>query len=234
MSDSLKGCDEVKTMSEAQRPVITPLLPINGLRHDESGNLTDDAIKTVINGLTPLGINVEDTDTQNAILIETKQVLCNLNNQYQFLLTTLFDHVSKSETIPTKLLELLQEKNMAMRNVISVSRRILIDVPADKDGKHFIEGWTNVLPPKNPVLRATVENYEALQKELTQQANILKDTKHTLLGKEGFKGAQTFIDEKRTFEISEERLRSVSANLALYSFLNVIAVGLLFYIVCSK
>ena len=42
------------------------------------------------------------------------------------------------------------------------------------------------------------------------------------------------IDEERSFEISEERMKSVSANLALYSFLNVIAVGLLFYIVSTN
>ena len=91
MSDQLlKGCDEVKTMKDAQKSVVTPLLPVKGLRHDESGELTKDAMKTITDGLSSLGINVESDDAQRPILLETRQALCILNAQYQFLLGTLF------------------------------------------------------------------------------------------------------------------------------------------------
>jgi hypothetical protein len=59
MSDVLSGCDrdQVTTMAAAKKPVITPLLPIKGLRHDDNGDLTTDAMKTITDGLTSLGIN---------------------------------------------------------------------------------------------------------------------------------------------------------------------------------
>ena len=43
-----------------------------------------------------------------------------------------------------------------------------------------------------------------------------------------------YKDLKRNFDISVQKGKSVSANLALYSFLNIVAAGLLFYIVSVK
>jgi hypothetical protein len=99
----LNGCDPVLTMADATRQIVTPLLPISGLRRDLSGNLTDDAIKTVMEGLTSLGITLsfkdrnerivssrsgsdDAKDVTDAILYEAKDSLCKLNSQYEFLL----------------------------------------------------------------------------------------------------------------------------------------------------
>lgn len=232
MSDVLSGCyDQVTTMAAAKKPVITPLLPIKGLRHDENGDLTADAIKTITDGLTSLGINVNDDDAQSAIMTEMKQSLCNLNAQYQFLLKELSTTIASGETISQDLLNLVQEKNMAMRDIISVSRQIIGDSSPKTDGVTLMEGWMNV-PSNNNEKQALIERFQTLRGVLEREARLL--SKGGYAGSEGFTSKQAFTDEQRTFEISEEKMKSVSANLALYSFLNVIAIGLLFYIVSSK
>ena len=233
MSDVLSGCDrdQVTTMAAAKKPVITPLLPIKGLRHDENGDLTTDAMKTITDGLTSLGINVNDDDAQNAIMTEMKQTLCSLNGQYQFLLKELSTITTKGETVPKDLLNLVQEKNMAMRDIISVSRQIIADSSANSEGVKLMEGWMNT-PSNNNEKQAFIERFQTLREVLEKEAKILSKGKYT--GSEGFTSKQALTDGQRAFEISEEKMKSVSANLALYSFLNVIAVGLLFYIVSSK
>jgi hypothetical protein len=231
----LGGCDEIKSMKDAQKPIITPLLPVKGLRHNENGDLTEDALKTIMDGLSSLGINVDTEDAQNAILMETRQSLCNLNAQYQFLLTTLFMSIRKDETLSGKLIELLREKNTAMRDILSVSRQILEKAPANKDGKKFIEGWTDVNAGVNNKTKA-IEGFVQMQNKLVGDANALSEKRYEDLAKENFdnSSAQGSADVERSLQISEQRIESVSANLSLYSFLNVIAVGLLFYIVSTN
>ena len=236
MSDPiLAGCDEIKSMKDAQKPIITPLLPVKGLRHNENGDLTEDALKTIMDGLASLGINVDTEDAQNAILMETRQSLCNLNAQYQFLLSTFFMSIRKDETLSGKLIELIRDKNTAMRDILSVSRQILGKAPANKDGKKFIEGWTVVKAEVNEK-KAAIEGFVQMQNKLEGDANALVEKRYGDLAKENFASStpQASTDAERTLEISEQRMKSVSANLSLYSFLNVIAVGLLFYIVSTN
>ena len=119
--------------------------------------------------------------------------------------------------------------------ILSVSRQILEKVPANKDGKKFIEGWTDVKAGVDVKTKA-VEGFVQMQNKLVGDANALSEKRYGDLLKENFVSstAQGSIDVERTLEISEQRMKSVSANLSLYSFLNVIAVGLLFYIVSTN
>jgi len=227
MSDQiLKSCDEVTTMKDAQKPVITPLLPIKGLRHDENGDLTVDAMKTITDGMASLGIDTGKEDAQYAIIAETRQAVCNLNAQYQFLLTTMFTTIKNNEPVPSKLIELIKEKNLAMRDILSVSRQILETFPAKKT----VEGWTNMQPTTN-AKKGEIEGFWNLQNRLAGEATAIEGGNWKL---ENFQGAKVSVDEQRAFDISEEKMKSVSANLALYSFMNVIAIGLLFYIVSTN
>jgi len=218
MSDSiLKSCEPVENLKDAQKPIITMLLPVRGLRHDSQGELTDDAIQIVTDGMKNLGILVETDDAQAAILTETKQVLCILNAQYEFLLAMLFTSIRNSETLSKSLLDSITEKNTAMRDVLSVSRQILLK--SSKKGGKMVEGFIN-----NSVseinLKETLETFQSMSDNFTSDMTSIN--------------SQEYSDLKRNYETSLENNKSVSANLALYSFLNIIAVGLLFYIVSAK
>ena len=236
MSDQiLKSCNEVKTMKDAQRPIITPLLPVKGLRHDEMGELTADALNTVVDGLKSMGIDVDTEEAQNAIILETRQALCNLNAQYQFLLSSLFLSIRNNDPLSVKLIELIQVKNMAMRDILSASRQILENVSCKKNASKLVEGWQDVDPAAITKMN-NMKAFSDVKDTLIKDDNALKERRFTDLFKENFQnaGGNDMEDEMRSFEVSEERTRSVSANLALYSFLNVIAVGLLFYIVSTN
>ena len=230
MSDQiLKGYEQVTTMKDAQKPIITPLLPIKGLRHDENGDLTADAMKTITDGMASLGIDVENADAQNAIVSETRQAVGNLNAQYQFLLQTMFMSIQNNEPLSATVIDLLKEKNLAMRDILSVSRQILGAVPADSNGKKLVEGWADMQASTNTKM-ATMEGFSSLQNTLAREAAAIAGGNWK---RENFTGVAN-VDEQRAFEISDEKIKSVSANLALYSFMNVIAIGLLFYIVSTN
>lgn len=233
MSDKvLKGCAEVKTMKDAQKPIITPLLPVKGLRHDENGDLTTDAMNTITDGMASLGIDLETEDAQNAILLEAREALCNLNAQYQYLLATLLTSIHNNEAASESLIELLRDKNMTMRDILSVSRQIMEKPPAPKDGIKLTEGWTDVKTTKTNI-KNTLEGFTNMQNKLVSDANSLNGGQYAKLA-ENFTASSINVDEQRAFDISNERMSSVSANLALYSFLNIIAAGLLLYIVSTN
>ena len=219
MSDSiLNGCDPITTLQDAQAPVVTMLLPVKGLRHDENGDLTSDAVGIITTGITNLGLNLEAEDTQTAILKEAKQVLCNLNAQYEFLLKTMFDAIKNSQTIPKAVLDSIKEKNGAMRDIISVSRQIINGNYLD--GTKFIEGFiSHDLSLKNE-RNKTLEAFNNMDEELRGELREYNMNRYSQM--------------KRTYDVTIENNKAASANLSLYSFLNVIAVGLLFYIVTAK
>jgi hypothetical protein len=218
MSDSiLNSCDPVTDLKGAQKPIITMLLPVKGLRHDTHGEITADAIQTVIDGMKNLGISIDSDDAQTAILAEMKQVLCNLNAQYEFLLATMFMSIRNSEVLSKSLLDSITEKNGAMRDVLSVSRQILLKA-SNKEGK-MVEGFTNN-SSTGLNLKKTLEGFQSMGNSLKNDMGAIN--------------TQQYSDIKRNYDVSVEKNKGVSANLALYSFLNIVAVGLLFYIVSVK
>jgi len=218
MSDSiLNNCDPITNLKDAQKPIITMLLPVKGLRHNSEGELTDDAVQIVIDGMKNLGVSIDSEDAQSAILMEMKHVICNLNAQYEFLLSTMFESIRKSEILSKSLLDSITEKNLAMRNVISVSRQILLK--ASKNEGKMVEGFTNN-SVENATLKNTLEAFQSMSNSLGSDMGAIN--------------SQQYSDIKRNYDVSVENNKSVSANLALYSFLNIVAVGLLFYIVSVK
>ena len=215
MSDSiLSGCDPITTLEDAQAPVVTMLLPVKGLRHDENGDLTSDAIQIITSGITNLGLKLEMGDTQMAILKEARHVLCSLNAQYEFLLSTMFTAIKNSQTVPKAVLDSIKEKNAAMRDIISVSRQIINGNYSD--GTKFIEGFINQESSSKNEIKKIMEGFNRMEEDLNDERR------------------EEYLETKRSYDISIENNKSVSANLSLYSFLNVIAVGLLFYIVTAK
>ena len=215
MSDPV--CQAVTTLEEAQAPIQTMLIPVKGLRHTEDGELTPDAVKTITDGMKTLGLSMDDENTLQTILTEGKKVLCTLSSQYQFLFAALFAAIDKSETVPKSILDSIREKNAAMRDVLSLSRQILKDVKLN--GNKIIEGYTNT-PNNFRSTKSTIEAFESMTERLMiDQAAI---------------DAGKYSEVKRNYDISVEKIKGVSSNLALYSFLNIFAIGLLFYIVSAK
>lgn len=200
----LNGCDAVKSMDEAKRPVISPLLPVKGLRHDQNGDLTDDALKIIKDGIASLGIDITTDSANAAIMSEVKTTLCNLNAQYQFMLSTYSDSLQSGKPADDEMVKLIKEKNQAMRDIISLSRHVM-DMPGKKDDK-MVEGFLG--------------SDDTLDDNMRKELDGLNDDLKTF--------------KIRNYQVSQEKNKSMNAYLNIYGFLNVVAIGLLFYIITAK
>jgi hypothetical protein len=191
-------------MDEAKRPVISPLLPVKGLRHDSNGDLTDDALKIIKDGIASLGIDINTDSAHAAIMSEVKTTLCNLNAQYEFMLSAYSDSLQSGKPADDEMVKQIKEKNQAMRDIISLSRHVM-DMPAKKDDK-MVEGFLG--------------SDDALDDNMRKQLDGLSDELKTF--------------KLRNYQVSQEKNKSMNAYLNVYGFLNVVAIGLLFYIITAK
>lgn len=193
-------------MDEAMRPVITPLLPVKGLRRDASGNLTVDAIKTVMDGVKALGVAPDSESARDAMLQEARYALCRFYAQYEFLLKSYAVAIARAETPDQAVAATLAEKLQSMQDILSVSRAVL--TMGDAAGK---EGFQ-------------VRNDTALREAFETIAQRLEKEKKRL------KSKQRFDLGERAIDAVEEKNRFANRQMGLYAFMNIVAVGLLFYI----
>lgn len=201
----LKSCDPVESIDDATLPILSPLLPIKGLRRDAEGKLTDDAYKTILDGVQSLGIQVNEAATQTAILQEARFVLCRLFAQFEYLMNVFTTSISRSERVRPELLQTIQERAVQMMDVISVARRII-----EQGGSNTtMEGFQN--------WSAEREAFETAETQIRKYKERLQTTNR-----------QTLYE--RVLQDSKERNVYAARQLGLYSFLNIVAAGLLFYI----
>lgn len=200
----LSSCPEITTMNDAMAPIVSPLLPVVGLRHDENGNLTNDAIQTIMDGIKSMGMDINSEDIKTTILDEAKKSLCTIHSQYVFLLK------SYTRTSNKDMYDQLFAKAQAMKDILSVVRHI-IDLK-EPDGS-MVEGFLGNYTGNSKV--ALKEAFESVQNKVQNYEMLMA-------------GVTDFQSE--TLLISEEKNRSVDAYLSLYGFMNVVAIGLLFYI----
>jgi len=217
----MEECRPITTMEEAENPIGSAILPISGLRRDQENKLTDDAIQTVLESLRSRGIDLNDTEIKNKIITEGVQTICTINEQYQYLLKHILDSAMKEEQVPSKIVELALEKNQMIMDLLTISRQLKL--LSSTSETNFIEGYQTLdkvgISFDFPVYdnSGNTINTEALQQEkaLLQKKSYSKLRKHAV-------------------EVTEEKNRLVSNQLALYGFLNLVAIGLLLYISNAK
>jgi len=210
----LKSCDPVLTDEDALRPIITALLPVKGLRHDICGNLTTDAINTIFTSIQSLGIAMNEEASRDAIFQEARITLCRIYAQYTYLINSFATAVSRSEAINPKLIDLLREKLQMMSDILSVSRYIILHPPLTLSGATIKEGFQQ---PSNEDLKL-FEAFNDTQALIDEQKKKLA-TKNM------------FTLKERALETSSEKNVYMSRQLNIYAFMNIVAVGLIFYII---
>jgi len=201
-------CDAVLTQADADLPVITPFLPVTGLRHDENGKLSTDSIKTILDGMKSMGIVIDTEEKQYGFIQEAKYILCKLNAQYEFMLNDLLTSISRSEKVDPELISKLQTKNQNMQDVLSVSRHIL-----EMDLKEMKEGFISSSSSSN-----IMEEFQTMDGVLNIESAMLR--------------AEKYDDIRRhSIEISGDAARYASRFMEMFGFLNITAFGILLYIV---
>ncbi len=202
----LSSCDPVETIDQATAPLVTPLLPVRGLRRDASGNLTDDAYNTIMDGIQSLGVNKNDAASRTAILQEARFVLCRLFAQYQYLLNSFTTSVARSEFVTPSLVATLNERLQQMMDILAIARRVI-----QEGGANPVEGFIGT------DFRSEAEAFTNMEELVRKYKERLQTTNQRTL-------------HIRALEDSKEKNVYAARQMALYSFLNVVAAGLLFYV----
>ena len=186
------------------------VVPIDGLRRDNDGNLTQDALRTIVDGLKSRGIDPTDPTVHDKLQTDLASFLCSLNNQYSFLLKEIFRTLTAKDQPSKEIVETAKDKNITMQDVINVSRHLNGILPAST----FIEGWQNTesATPKKAGM-------EVFSQRLKEDFQVLD-------------GSSTGYMEiqKRMVEVTGEKNKIAYNYLGLYGFLNLIAIGLLIFI----
>jgi hypothetical protein len=207
------NCIQVTSLEEAMKKLPSSVVPIEGLRRDNNGNLTRDALRTIVDGLKSRGIDPTDPTVHDKIQADLATFLCSLNNQYSFLMKELVRKLSEKEKPAKEFIEIIKDKNITMQDVINVSRHLDGILPAST----FIEGWQNT---------ESVTTNKVVTEGFSQQLN--QDLLFVIQMLSGNKQAVNV--DKRMVEVSEEKNKIAYNYLGLYGFLNLIAIGLLIFI----
>jgi len=206
-------CIQITSLEEAMKKLPSSVVPIEGLRRDNDGNLTADALRTITDGLKSRGIDPTDPTVQEKLQQDLISFLCSLNNQYNVLMKELLRKMSTKEKPSKQFIEIIKDKNITMQDVINVSRH-LGGVQSSTQWMTFMEGWQNT---------ESVINKKGDKDALL---SLLKEEFQTLSGS----SADYMNVQKRMVEVTEEKNKIAYNYLGLYGFLNIIAIGLLIFI----
>jgi hypothetical protein len=212
-------------MEEAEKPIGSAILPISGLRRDQTNKLTDDAIKTVFESLRSREIDISNPEARSKIVKEGGQTICAVNEQYQFLMRMIIDSAMKGEQVSAKIVELALEKNQMIMDLLTISRQL--EMMSSTTPGTVVEGYQTMGPPTSFSTILTVDipidssgNYIDVR-GLQEEKMLLETKSYTKL-------------RKHAVKVTEEKNRMASNQLALYGFLNLVAIGLLLYISSAK
>lgn len=186
------------------------VVPIEGLRRDNDGNLTEDALRTIVDGLKSRGIDPTDPTVHDKLQVDLASFLCSLNNQYTVLLKELVRKLTTKGESSKEFIETIKDKNLTMQDIINVSRHLDGIQPSIT----FIEGWQNT-----ESMTDKKAGKEAFSKRLKEDFQTLDGSSNGYLE-----------IQKRMVEVTEEKNKIAYNYLGLYGFLNLVAIGLLIYI----
>jgi hypothetical protein len=116
------------------------------------------------------------------------------------------------------LMTLIKEKNRAMQDILSVSRQVIVLHPFKPVGD-FVEGFIG--NTANTKANAILEEFQDVDSTVSSRQQILEKSNLGQL-------------TARRVEDSETKNNFAARQLELYAFLNIVAIGLLFYIYTAK
>jgi hypothetical protein len=200
----MQGCPDITTMEQAEAQLPSSIIPIDGLRRDDNGRLTDDALNTIMDGLKSRGIDITDAETKKKLGMDLMLIMCSASKQGSFI----FNHYGSD--IKGDAAKKMIEKSMLVSDIETISRRLNDTSP--ENPRKFVEGWQNT---------SQASSTDNLMKRLARDRAML----------EGFTSDD--LGEQKV-EISEQKNRIASNYLGIYGFLNLFAVGLILYLAASK
>jgi len=198
------SCPDITTLEQAEAQLPSSVLPISGLRRNDNGTLTDDAKQTIMDGLKSRSVDATDAETKKKLVGDLSNLLCSTNKQYQFLLKVMVEREAAGK-LKDEFVDIILDKNLFMLDILTISRHIM-DLKTYDGSVPFIEGWQNG-GDSQPTNTDTTEQL-AKEREMLKSADL----------------------RKHIVKISEEKNNVASNYLAIYGFLNLVAMGLILYV----
>ena len=208
------SCKSIHTLDEAIAVIPSSVVPIGGLRTDSNGDLTMDALRTIVDGLKSRGIDPTDKETKRKLLKDLAIFLCSVSNQYNFLVEEIQESAMEGETIPDTVIKAAKEKNRILQDILNVSGYLKHMKSYDGESE-FIEGWQNSAPSTDKDVISGFADVNA--GSLKSEMDILDSKSYVEL-------------RKRMVTITGQKNAVANNYLGLYGFMNLVAVGLLIYV----
>jgi hypothetical protein len=199
------SCPDITTLEQAEAELPSSVLPISGLRRNDDGTLTDDAKQTIMDGLKSRSVDATDAETKKKLLGDLSTLFCSTNKQYQFLLKVMVEREISGD-LKDEFVDVILGKNLFMLDILTISRHITALTTYD-GSVPFIEGWQNMATSTNTTTAAQLALL-AKERDMLQSANL----------------------RKHMVEITGEKNKIASNYLAIYGFLNLVAMGLILYV----
>jgi len=198
------SCPDITTLEQAEAQLPSSVLPISGLRRNDDGTLTDDAKQTIMDGLKSRSVDATDSETKKKLVEDLGNLLCSTNKQYQYLLKVMTERVV-SGNVDDEFVDIILGKNLFMLDILTISRHIM-DLKTYDGSVPFIEGWQNVGTPTTTTTAMTTQLAD--EREMLKSAEL----------------------RKHMAQITGEKNMVASNYLAIYGFLNLVAMGLILYV----
>lgn len=166
------SCEPIETLEDAMRDVPFSLLPTTGLRRNAEGDLTDDAVQIVMDGLKSRGYDYLTEEPRKNLLNDFSKMECITGKQYDFLLDEYSKRLEQNGVIEAPLEGALQRRDYLMRDIQLVSRR-LNSIQGSPTQEAFIEGWQNSPSSMDhaPEMRARVQTRKRMV-DVTREKNV--------------------------------------------------------------
>jgi len=200
---------------------LLPAEPLGNQDRDDKGLLTETAVNTIVANLKTQGIvptynnnNQAVVDKkQKELIASAKEEFCFYYIRYKESLKKLFEQVSDYRTSPS------DDKKKSMDAQLEITR------PLNKklnDLIQIIMGVTNEISKSSTTIQSDLSTFQA---NLEQQQKYLMNQHKTIASSE----AITKLN-KEMVKYTEQKARYTNNLLNVYSVLNVVTLGLLFYV----
>ena len=200
---------------------LLPSVPTPSSERDANGIITNDAVKTIVTSLKGSGI-VPTATAKNAELYVSKQATllkniqseyCFYDARYKYSLQKLFDAIRQGYSTNTGDNQALIQKYLASTQALNQRLNDLVQI-VNAVTDDMLASSTNL----EAEIRAFNKQITAQQQKLQQQNKIISS------------GEAVTKLNKQMVRFTEEKARYSDNLLKLYSFLNVVALGLLVYV----
>lgn len=207
------------TDSELQQtfPGLLPATPNGDSDRDSTGLLTPNAVQAIIASLKGSGViptpNKDAKSKQAALLSTIKSEYCFYDSRYKYALDKIFKEVQQGYLNNTPTTSSSTKKYIALAQALN--RRL-----------------NDLIQLVNAITEDMMTTSTSIDTEMTNMSQSMQDQKKKLdqQNKTISSNEAAMKIRKEMVKYSEEKARHTDNLLKLYSFLNVVALGLLVYI----